>query len=109
DERRLARAAHADDAVDLALFDLQTHAAEGHDLAPRHGIDLFQVPQFDQWLRHELFILSRSTQKPLRMIAKRQRSTDSSANIRHHKITREGSLRAWTFAWQTASSPDPPS
>ena len=24
-------------------------------------------------------------------------------------ITREGSLRAWTFAWQTASSPDPPS
>ena len=42
DERGLARAAHADDAVDLALFDLQTHAAEGHDLAARHGIDLFK-------------------------------------------------------------------
>ena len=76
DERGLARAAHTDDAVYLALFDLQTHAAEGHDLAPRHGIDLFQIPQFDQRLRHGLFILSRSAiQKPLRMIAKRQRST----------------------------------
>ena len=28
--------------VSLAIdLDLQTHAAEGHDLAPRHGIDLF--------------------------------------------------------------------
>ena len=55
DQRALARAAHADDAVDIALVNGQADVAQGVNLAAGYGVILAQAAYLDlRFLLHPL-------------------------------------------------------